>query len=97
MFYLDFNDLILKTISIFQNNQDILKKWQSYLKHILVDEFQDVDDNQYQLLKLLAGKTCGITVVGDPDQTIYTWRGANIRIILDFDKDFVNEPLKIED
>lgn len=90
MFYLDFNDLILKTISIFQNNQDILKKWQSYLKHILVDEFQDVDDNQYQLLKLLAGKTSGITVVGDPDQTIYTWRGANIRIILDFDKDFVN-------
>ena len=49
-----------------------------------------MDDNQYQLLKLLAGKTSGITVVGDPDQTIYTWRGANIRIILDFDKDFAN-------
>ncbi len=89
-YYLDFNDLILKTIYIFENYDDVLAKWQSRLKHILVDEFQDVDNNQYILLKLLAGKRSAISVVGDPDQTIYSWRGADIKIILDFDKEFEN-------
>ena len=88
-FYLDFNDLILKTIFIFENYPEVLQKWQRSIKHILVDEFQDVDANQYRLLKLFAGDKNGITVVGDPDQTIYTWRGADIKIILDFDKDFL--------
>lgn len=87
-FYLDFDDLILKTILILKENPHVLEKWQHRLKHILVDEFQDVDANQYLLLKLLAGKENDITVVGDPDQTIYTWRGADIKIILDLNKDF---------
>ena len=87
-FALDFDDLILKTIYILENYELILDKWQNRIRHILVDEFQDVDPNQYRLLKLLAGKENEITVVGDPDQTIYTWRGADINIILQFDADF---------
>lgn len=85
---MDFDDLILRTIDIFENNQVILEKWQNRIRHILVDEFQDVDDNQYLLVKLLAGQNNEVTVVGDPDQTIYTWRGANINIILQFPNDF---------
>ena len=87
-FYLDFDDLLLKTIEIFDKFPDVLKKWQSRLEHVLVDEFQDVDDVQYLFLKLLVGKKLSLYVVGDPDQTIYTWRGANIDIILHFEKDF---------
>ena len=87
-FALDFDDLILKAIVVLENNEVIKDKWQQRIQHLLVDEFQDVDDNQYRLLKLLAGKNGEITVVGDPDQTIYSWRGANIDIILNFDKDF---------
>lgn len=86
----DFDDLILKTIYIFENFPSILEKWQNRIRHILVDEFQDVDANQYKLLKLLAGETGEVSVVGDPDQTIYTWRGADVKIILDFDIDFPN-------
>lgn len=87
-FALDFDDLILKSIYILENYPIILDKWQNRIRHILVDEFQDVDPNQYRLLTLLAGKENEITVVGDPDQTIYTWRGADINIILQFDIDF---------
>lgn len=87
-FYLDFDDLILKTITILKNHPFVLEKWQRRLKHILVDEFQDVDDNQYLLLKLLVGDENDFTVVGDPDQTIYTWRGADIKIILDLNKEY---------
>lgn len=85
-FAFDFDDLILKSIYIFENYPAILEKWQNRIRHILVDEFQDVDPNQFRLLQLLAGKDNEITVVGDPDQTIYTWRGADISIILDFDR-----------
>ena len=85
-FAFDFDDLILKSIYIFETYPAILEKWQNRIRHILVDEFQDVDPNQFRLLQLLAGKDNEITVVGDPDQTIYTWRGADISIILDFDK-----------
>ena len=85
---LDFDDLILKSIEIFEQFPLILEKWQNRLRHILVDEFQDVDPNQFKLLCLLAGKENEVTVVGDPDQTIYTWRGADISIILNFDKIF---------
>lgn len=85
---LDFDDLILKSIEIFEEYQDILEKWQNRIRHILVDEFQDVDPNQYRLLCLLAGKNNEVTVVGDPDQTIYTWRGADINIIMHFDQTF---------
>lgn len=85
-FSFDFDDLILKSIYILDNYPAILDKWQNRIRHILVDEFQDVDPNQFKLLQLLAGKDNEITVVGDPDQTIYTWRGADISIILDFDR-----------
>ena len=85
---LDFDDLILKTILVFRNSEVTLQKWQNRIRHILVDEFQDVDPNQYELLKLLAGDNNEVSVVGDPDQTIYTWRGADVQIILNFDKDF---------
>ncbi|MCI5744939.1 MAG: UvrD-helicase domain-containing protein [Erysipelotrichaceae bacterium] len=84
----DFDDLILKPIEIFDKYPEIMKKWQRRLRHILVDEFQDVDPNQYKLLTQLAGKDNEITVVGDPDQTIYTWRGADINIILEFEANF---------
>lgn len=98
LFYLDFDDLILKTITIFDKYPEVLQKWQSRLKHILVDEFQDVDNNQYILLKQLAGKEASISVVGDPDQTIYTWRGADINIILNFDKEFSDvETINLEE
>ena len=84
----DFDDLILKTIFIFENYEMILTKWQNRIRHILVDEFQDVDANQFRLVTLLAGNGNEVTVVGDPDQTIYTWRGADINIILSFDMTF---------
>ena len=87
-FALDFDDVILKPIKVFEENPAVLIKWQNRIRHILVDEFQDVDPNQYRLLKLLAGKENEVTVVGDPDQTIYTWRGADVNIILNFDEDF---------
>lgn len=87
-FSFDFDDLILKTIDLFEKNNEILNKWQNKIKHILVDEFQDVDPNQFRLLTLLAGNENEVTVVGDPDQTIYTWRGADVNIILSFDKVF---------
>ena len=87
-FAMDFDDLILYTIKIFEEYPVILEKWQNRIRHILVDEFQDVDANQFKLVTLLAGSDNEVTVVGDPDQTIYTWRGADISIILSFDSIF---------
>ena len=85
---LDFDDLLLKTILILKEYQNIRNKWQSRIKHILVDEFQDTNDVQYKLIKLLMNEDTSLYVVGDPDQTIYTWRGANQDIILNFVRDF---------
>ncbi len=85
---LDFDDLMLKTIEILENNEDIREKWCHRFQHILVDEFQDTNDIQYRLLKLLTTPMTSVYVVGDPDQTIYTWRGANQKIILDFEAYF---------
>jgi len=85
---LDFDDLLLKTIEILLNYPDIRGKWQFRFDHILVDEFQDTNDVQYKLMKLLIRPDTCIYVVGDPDQTIYTWRGANQNIILNFTKEF---------
>ncbi len=87
---LDFDDLLLYTIKILENHQDIRAKWASRYEHILVDEFQDTNDVQFRLMKLLATPLTSIYVVGDPDQTIYTWRGANQNIILNFDKTYLN-------
>lgn len=87
---LDFDDLLCKTIEVLENNQDIRDKWSHRFKHILIDEFQDTNDVQYHLLKLLTTDDTNVYVVGDPDQTIYTWRGANQKIILDFNEYFPN-------
>jgi DNA helicase-2/ATP-dependent DNA helicase PcrA len=80
---LDFDDLLIKAIFILEKHPDILAKWRQYYRHILVDEFQDTNDVQYRLLTLLLSKTTSLYVVGDPDQTIYSWRGANPKIIMD--------------
>jgi DNA helicase-2/ATP-dependent DNA helicase PcrA len=87
-FALDFDDLLLKTIEILENNPDIREIWSHRFDHILVDEFQDTNDVQYKLMKLLINEGTSIYVVGDPDQTIYTWRGANQNIIMGFEKQF---------
>ena len=89
-FALDFDDLLLKTIWILDTQPDIQKKWSHRFDHILVDEFQDTNDVQYQLIKLLMNEKTSLYVVGDPDQTIYTWRNANMQIIMDFEKNFPN-------
>ena len=85
---LDFDDLLLKTNFILENYPDIRNKWQRRFEHILVDEFQDTNNVEYKLIKYLMRPTTCLYVVGDPDQTIYTWRGANQDIILNLDKDF---------
>lgn len=87
-FSLDFDDLLLKTIIILENFESIRLKWQNRISNILVDEFQDTNDVQYKLLKLLMNNKTSLYVVGDPDQTIYTWRGANQNIIMNFTRDF---------
>lgn len=87
-FALDYNDLLKFTLYIFQTNQEIREKWQNRLEYIMIDEFQDIDFIQYELMKVLCGYHKNLFVVGDPDQTIYTWRGANGKYLLDFEKEF---------
>jgi len=85
---LDFDDLLMKTVQLFQDHSQILKRYQSRYVHILVDEFQDTNIAQYVLMKQLAGKYRNLCVVGDPDQSIYSWRFADLRNILSFEKDY---------
>ena len=87
-FGLDYNDLIKFTLYIFAQDAAIRRKWQERLEYIMIDEFQDIDKLQYELMTVLCGYHKNLFVVGDPDQTIYTWRGADIRYLLDFDKAF---------
>ena len=87
---LDFDDLIYKTVQLFRNNEDVLDYYQEKFKYIMVDEYQDTNTSQYELVRLLSLKYKNICVVGDDDQSIYGWRGANIRNILEFEKDFEN-------
>jgi len=84
----DFDDLLMKTVQLFQSHPEILSRYQSRYVHILVDEFQDTSIAQYMLIKQLAGKYRNICVVGDPDQSIYSWRFADLRNILSFEKDY---------
>jgi DNA helicase-2/ATP-dependent DNA helicase PcrA len=92
---LDFDDLLMKTVLLFRNNPDILARYQSRYIHILVDEFQDTNLVQYELIKQLGGKYRNICVVGDPDQSIYSWRFADIRNILTFEKEYPEAKLVI--
>ncbi|MBE0479688.1 MAG: UvrD-helicase domain-containing protein [Dehalococcoidia bacterium] len=85
---LDFDDLIMRTVHMFRNHPDILARYQSRYVHVMIDEFQDTNFAQYTLSRQLGGKYRNICVVGDPDQSIYSWRHADLRHILDFEKDF---------
>lgn len=87
-FALDYNDLIVFVLHIFETNDAVRQKWQTRLEYIMVDEFQDIDEIQYRLMKTLCAYHKNLFVVGDPDQTIYSWRGADTKFLLDFDKNF---------
>lgn len=85
-FAVDYNDLIILSLYIFQEHPGIAEKWQKRLMYIQIDEFQDIDPLQYRLMEVLCAYHHNLFIVGDPDQTIYTWRGANVKYLLDFDQ-----------
>jgi len=87
---LDFDDLIMKTVELFETSEDVLSYYQNKFKYILVDEYQDTNHAQYRLVSLLAGETKNLCVVGDDDQSIYKFRGADITNILGFESEFKN-------
>lgn len=87
---LDFDDLLRKTYDLFKNNPDILNRYATRFEYILVDEFQDTNTVQYELVKMLASVHGNVFAVGDEDQCIYSWRGANFKNIFSFKKDFPN-------
>ena len=91
----DFDDLLVLPLQLFKNNKEILEKYQERYKYILVDEYQDTNTVQYDLCKVLASKYKNIFVVGDIDQSIYGWRGANFENILNFEKDYKDAKLII--
>ncbi len=85
---MDFDDILLNTIKLFEKDEEVLLKYQTRFHYIMVDEYQDTNHIQYKLIKMLADAHHNLCVVGDDDQCIYEWRGADIRNILDFEKDF---------
>ena len=87
---MDFDDLLVHTTNLLEQIPEARAKWESAFKHVLVDEYQDTNHAQYRLIRSLAAGHQSIFVVGDSDQSIYSWRGADIRNILDFEKDFPN-------
>jgi DNA helicase-2/ATP-dependent DNA helicase PcrA len=87
---LDFGDLLMRVCQLLRDHPEIREKWQNAFSHMLVDEYQDTNHTQYILTKTLAAKHKNVCVVGDDDQSIYSWRGANIRNILEFERDFPN-------
>ena len=90
---LDFDDLIFKTIELFKKSPEVLEYYSEKFKYIYVDEYQDTNDAQYEIIKLLASKYKNVCAVGDIDQSIYGWRGANISNILNFENDFPNSKI----
>lgn len=94
---MDFDDLILRTVQLFEKDEEVLTYYQNRFRYIMVDEYQDTNFMQYRFIKLLAEAHNNICVVGDDDQCIYQWRGADIKNILDFEKDFKNtKVIKLE-
>ena len=89
----DFDDLLLKTFQLFERQPDVARKYQDRFVHFMIDEFQDTNVAQYAIARQLAGVHLNICVVGDPDQSIYTWRNADIRNILSFQDDYPNAKL----
>ena len=87
---MDFDDLLTLPLQLFRNHADVLARYQDRFSHILIDEYQDTNAIQYRLARLLAEREKNLCVTGDPDQSIYSWRGADIRNILDFERDFPN-------
>ena len=85
---LDFDDLLLRAVGLLDGNAGVRRAWQERFPYLLVDEYQDTNRTQYELVRLLAGRQGNLTVVGDEDQSIYSWRGADISNILDFEHDF---------
>ena len=85
---MDFDDLLVLPLKLFNENKDVLQKYQEKYKYIFIDEYQDTNEPQYILSKMISAKYRNITVVGDSDQAIFTWRGANYRNILNFEKDY---------
>ena len=94
---LDFNDLLLLTVDLFTRYPEVLGHYQRRWQYVMVDEYQDTNKVQYELVRLLASAHQNLCVVGDPDQSIYAWRGADIRNILDFERDYEDaEVIKLE-
>jgi DNA helicase-2/ATP-dependent DNA helicase PcrA len=87
---LDFDDIIMLTVKMFEGRQDILERYQEKYKYLMIDEYQDTNEAQYRLIKRLADKYKNLCVVGDDYQAIYSWRGANFKNILNFEKDYQN-------
>ena len=85
-FAVDFDDIIIFAAYILRKYPDILRKWQQRMQYVMVDEFQDVSPRQYEIARRLAGGHGNLFIVGDPDQTIYSWRGADVKLFLNFDK-----------
>lgn len=85
---MDFDDLLINTVKLFKTESAVLNRYQGQFQYIMIDEYQDTNEPQYQLIKLLANKSENICVVGDDHQAIYSWRGANFRNILNFKQDF---------
>ncbi len=93
----DFDDLILLPVQLFQQQPEVLERWQNRIRHLLVDEYQDTNLSQYQLVRLLVGVRGGLTVVGDDDQSIYAWRGARPENLQQLQQDFPNlKVIKLE-
>ncbi len=82
---LDFDDIVYFALYCLRQDAQVRKKWQQRLEYAMVDEFQDIDKDQYELADILAGYHKNLFVVGDPDQTIYTWRGADVKFVLEFE------------
>ena len=87
-FGLDYDDLISFVLYIFSKNEESKLKWQKRLEYIMIDEFQDIDRPQYTLMQVLCGYHHNLFIVGDPDQTIYTWRGASTKFLMDFNSEY---------